>query len=128
MGCCDRCAYRACADGRRADRRRAAISIGTVATAAVVAVTTAICVTAVITVATAICVAAVIMRCVIMFARRVRTRHGGDSRGMGGQTRQSVIPSIFLRSIQETSTRRVRSVIRVAMVLGRKPSPNAAFG
>jgi hypothetical protein len=71
MGCCDRCAYRRCADGRRADRRRAAISIGTVATAAVVAVTTAIC------------VAAVIMRSVIMFARRVRTSHGGDSRGVG---------------------------------------------
>ena len=83
MGCCDRCAYRRCADGRRADRRRAAISIGTVATAAVVTVTTAICVTAVITVATAICVAAVIMRSVIMFARRVRTSHGGDSLGVG---------------------------------------------
>jgi hypothetical protein len=50
----------------------------------VVTVTTAICVTAaVITVATAICVAAVIMRSVIMFARRVRTSHGGDSRGVG---------------------------------------------
>jgi hypothetical protein len=78
MGCCDRCAYRRCADGRRA-----AISIGTVATAAVVTVATAICVTAVITVATAICVAAVIMHSVIMFVRRVRTSLGGDIRGVG---------------------------------------------
>jgi hypothetical protein len=45
MGCGDRCA----------DRRRAAVSIGTVAIAAIT-VATAICLAAVITVATAICI------------------------------------------------------------------------
>ena len=58
MGCCNRCA----------DGRRATISIGTVAIAAVVTVTTAICITAVITVATAICVTTVITAVVAVIA------------------------------------------------------------
>jgi hypothetical protein len=66
---------------------------------------------------------------VIMFARRGKgqPRRRQPRRGVG-KLSKSVIPSIFLRSIQENYDQRVRSVIRVAMVLGRKPSPNAAFG
>ena len=36
------------------------------------------------------------------------------------------IPSMFLRSVQENCNQLVHSVIRVAIVLGRKPCPEAA--